>query len=317
MQTYHIALCSNAAYVPYALVAMHSIMAHHLLDTNESFHFHLLTEQEIEERKDVREFLATYTKARLSTHLIDPKQYAQYDHPVFTLWANIRANLPQMLKDVDRLLYLDTDILVVGDLRPLFTLDLQGKYLAMVEEIFLRNRKDLQIPNYLETPIYNTGIILMDLEKLREVNFTQQFWDKLSTLYHKLKSPDQDLINITWKEHIYSLPQIYNVHRLFLTRPETYIPQYKEELKECLWSPVIIHYALSAPWYLDRPKHPYHQQWIDFNKSLKYPAPLTYGTKNKWLRCKTWLKHLLQPSSRPMPTPLETLRKRWAEIPDA
>ena len=317
MQTYHIALCSNTAYVPYALVAMHSIMAHHPQDENESFHFHIITEQKIEGRKDIREFLSTYSNARLSTHLIDPTQYAQYNHPVFTLWANIRVNLPQMLKDVDRVLYLDTDILVMGDIRPLLTLDLQGKYMAMVEEIFLRNRKDFKIPNYLELPNYNTGIMLMDLEKLREINFTQQFWDKLSPLYHKLHSPDQDLINITWKEHIYSLPQIYNVHRLFLTRPETYIPQYKEELKECLWSPVIIHYALSAPWYLDRPKHPYHQQWIDFNKSLKYPAPLTYGTKNKWLRCKTWLKHLLQPSSRPMPTPLETLRKRWAEIPDA
>lgn len=104
MQYYHIAFCANAAYVPYALVAMHSIMAHHPQDANECFHFHLLTEQEIEGRRDVREFLVTYPNTRLSTHLIDPKQYAQYDHPVFTLWTNLRANLPLLLGDVDRVL---------------------------------------------------------------------------------------------------------------------------------------------------------------------------------------------------------------------
>ncbi len=317
MQYYHIALCSNTTYLPYALVTMHSIMAHHRLEIDETFHFHLLTEHAIDGRKDVQEFLAVYPKAKLSAHLIDPKQYKQFDHPEYTLWTNIRANLPQMLKDVDRLLYLDTDILVVGDLRSLFTLDLEGKYLAMVDEIFLRNRTDVTIPNYLTFPIYNAGVLLMDLAKLREINFTQQFWEKLNQMYHILTSPDQDVINILWKDHIYALPQTYNVSSFLLARPETYIPQYKEELKECLWSPIIIHYARCAPWYWDRQKHPFHQQWIDFNKSLKYPAPLTYGTKNRWLRCKMWLKYLLQPSSRPMPIPLEILKKRWAEIPDA
>jgi lipopolysaccharide 1,2-glucosyltransferase/general stress protein len=317
MQYYHIAFCANAAYVPYALITMHSIMVHHQLDNNEAFHFHLLTEQEVDGRKDVQDFLRTYHNVRLTTHLIDTQQYKQFDHPVFTLWTNLRANLPLLLGDVDRVLYLDTDVLVVGDLRPLFTLDLQGKYMAMAEEIFLRNRTDFTLPHYLTLPVYNAGVALMDLEQLRKIDFTQQFWEKLSAQYHQLHSPDQDIINITWKEHIYPLPQIYNVHRLFLTRPETYIPQYKEELKECLWAPVIIHYALSAPWFLDRDKHPYHQHWIDFNKSLKYPAPITYGTKNKWLRLKMWVKHRLFPNTKPTPIPLETLRQRWAAIPDA
>ncbi len=317
MQTYHIALCSNAAYVPYDLVAMYSIMAHHPQDANECFHFHIITEQEIEGRKDVREFLATYPNARLSTHLIDPTQYAQYDHPVFSLWANIRANLPQILKDVDRVLYLDTDVLVVGDLRPLFTLDLQGKYMAMVEQIFVRNRTDFTLPHYLTLPNYNAGVALMDLEQLRKIDFTQQFWEKLNQMYHQLSWPDQDVINILCKDHIYALPQTYNVTVYLLTRLVTYIPEYKEELQQCLWSPVIIHYAGCAPWILDRPKHPYHQRWIDFNKSLKDPAPLTYGTKNKWLRLKMWVKHHLFPNTKPTPIPLETLRQRWAEIPNA
>ena len=83
MQTYHIALCSNAAYVPYALVTMHSIMAHHQLEVDETFHFHLITEQEIKGRNDVQEFLATYPSAKLTSVRLRRKNLI-YHSQVFT-----------------------------------------------------------------------------------------------------------------------------------------------------------------------------------------------------------------------------------------
>lgn len=46
MTTYHIAFAANTAYVPFAIVAMHSIMAHQPRQADESYCFHLITEFE-------------------------------------------------------------------------------------------------------------------------------------------------------------------------------------------------------------------------------------------------------------------------------
>lgn len=317
MTTYHIAFAVNTAYVPYALVTIHSIMAHQPRQADESYCFHLITEKGTNHRKDVREFLGTYKNAQLVTHLIDPLKYKKFDHHVFTLWTNIRTELPNLLPNVDRVLYLDTDTLVVGDIRPLFKMNLEGKSLAMVEEAFLRNRTDRSIPSYLTLPIFNAGVMLMDLSQLRAEQFTESFWNFLETNYDTLALPDQNVINILYKDRIHPLPQAYNVNSVFLCRQEPYIPQYKEELQQCLWSPIIIHYARTAPWFIDGQKHPFHQLWIDFNHSLKYPAPLTYEAKGKILRFKVWLKMWLMPSCKPLPISIDLLKERWSSIPDA
>ena len=317
MTTYHIAFAANTAYVPFAIVAMHSIMAHQSRLSDESYCFHLITEKETNHRKDVRDFLATYKNAQLVTHLIDSPKYKKFDHPIFTLWTNIRAELPNLLPNVDRVLYLDTDTLVVGDIRPLFKMNLEGKSLGMVEEIFLYNRKDINIAPYLRLPIYNAGVMVMNLDQLRAKNFTSIFWNYLETNFQELLHPDQDVLNILFKDLIYPLPQAYNVNSVFLCRQEPYIPQYKEELQQCLWSPIIIHYARTAPWFIDEQKHPFHQLWIDFNHSLKYPAPLTYEAKGKILRFKVWLKMWLMPSCKPLPISIDLLKERWSSIPDA
>ena len=57
--------------------------------------------------------------------------------------------------------------------------------------------------------------------------------------------------------------------------------------------------------------------WIDFNHSLKYPAPLTYEAKGKILRFKVWLKMWLMPSCKPLPISIDLLKERWSSIPDA
>lgn len=115
-----------------------------------------------------------------------------------------RIWLARALPAVDRVIYLDTDTLVRKSLDGLYSEDLGGKTLGMVMS-----------PTWEYG--YNSGVILMDLKKMRS---DDQMWLDLDEFMEKnaLKFffPDQTVINQFWKDEIKELPEKYN----HLPKPE-------------------------------------------------------------------------------------------------
>ena len=124
----------------------------------------------------------------------------QNANSVARAWCGIvftRLWLAKHLPLEDRCLYLDSDTMVRGDLSDLYSTDLNGKSYGMVMGC---------IPEYG----YNSGVILMDLKKLRDDNK----WDKLNEHLAKYARtyflPDQTVINRFYKDDIFELPLTYN-----------------------------------------------------------------------------------------------------------
>jgi lipopolysaccharide biosynthesis glycosyltransferase len=124
----------------------------------------------------------------------------QNANSVARAWCGIvfaRLWLARQLPLEDRCLYLDSDTMVRGDLSELYSTDLNGKSYGMVMGC---------IPEYG----YNSGVILMDLKKLRDDNK----WDKLNEHLAKYAKtyflPDQTVINRFYKDDIFELQLKYN-----------------------------------------------------------------------------------------------------------
>lgn len=124
----------------------------------------------------------------------------QNANSVARAWCGIvfaRLWLAKHLPLEDRCLYLDSDTMVRGDLSDLYSTDLNGKSYGMVMGC---------IPEYG----YNSGVILMNLKKLRDDNK----WDKLNEHLAKYARtyflPDQTVINRFYKDDIFELPLKYN-----------------------------------------------------------------------------------------------------------
>lgn len=94
----------------------------------------------------------------------------------------IRLNLPSMLKDMDKLLYLDGDTIIQNDLGELYGIDMDGKAIAgsldfgmCVDSInwdpveYVRST----LPNY-NRHYFNAGVLLMNLAHLRETRFDEK-----------------------------------------------------------------------------------------------------------------------------------------------
>lgn len=163
-------------------------------------------------------------------------------------------------KNIDRVLYLDGDILVTGDIRELYYTDL-GKNLA-----------GMVLQFGFEQDYYNSGVILADLKKWRDENISEQMLEFLENnktrfIYEKPNSnsflyPDQDLINNVLATRIKQLPNKWNNQVL------------GGYMMESINLSIIIHYlGAKKPWDYTDEKHPayvlYRSYW---NKSglIKY-----------------------------------------------
>jgi lipopolysaccharide biosynthesis glycosyltransferase len=111
-----------------------------------------------------------------------------------------RLLLPQLLPpDCQRVLYLDTDMLVLGDLTPLMRTDLQGQPVAAIEDFHARADRvagRLQPDSLLATVkhYFNAGVLLLDLQACRE---HAHFMRAIDFLHAHPQTPygDQDALN--------------------------------------------------------------------------------------------------------------------------
>ena len=150
-----------------------------------------------------------------------------------------RLFAPYLLNSVERILYLDGDTIVTGDLVELNNIEKDNRY------VIAGVANDIQMENLIrlglkERDTYiNSGVLLMNLSKWREDCSLEELKRLLYSLKEQLVFPDQDFINILWKNRIRVLPKDYN-YLISLTE--------RNPLYQTLANPQICHYVFTKPW---------------------------------------------------------------------
>ena len=144
-----------------------------------------------------------------------------------------RLKLPSLLPNVERIIYLDCDMVVLTSLRELFQTDMGSKYIAGCEDIGTKKRFT-KLKNYI-----NAGMLVFDLSKMREKNVEKIFLDYAIAHIENLKYSDQDIINYACKDAIWILDERWNVQSSNFTNRLSYTK-----------APKIIHFiAKRKPWH--------------------------------------------------------------------
>ena len=214
----------------------------------------------------------------------------------------------------ERVLYLDTDTLLANSVLPLFSLDMKGKAVGAVTQNYPYAKESIKRLNYDENKGYfNSGVLLIDLKQWRENNLMKQSIDYCVKNIEYLRFVDQDALNVIFQDNKCELPLCYNIIPANLNSDYYYTPEHLDEIKEAVYRPVIIHYASSAPWYMDKYQHPMCYLWDETNALLPQPAKKDYRAKGL-LRIKLKLYHLLCPNKKPQPTPISIYKERIKNI---
>jgi lipopolysaccharide biosynthesis glycosyltransferase len=147
------------------------------------------------------------------------------------------------LLDVERSIYLDSDVLVFRDLSQLFDHELpSGKMVAAVpdsetltlgdDSAFLADATGLPA----DGKYFNAGIMLLDLMQLRKEKFTEQSLDFVAKHRGRYRFHDQSAINFLLHGRIAELPEHWN-------RPSWRFDTQQNNDLDC-----VLHYTRSAPW---------------------------------------------------------------------
>ena len=158
--------------------------------------------------------------------------------------------LPQQL---DRILYLDPDLVVLNSLRKLYEIDFGDNLFAAASHIESRafrdlNRLRLNLPE--QTSYINSGVMMMNLKLLRNES-TQEVIDYINEHKNALLLPDQDVLNALYAGRIIELdPMIYNLGDKYFYFKNVKLP--REERFDLEWvrrNTVVVHYyGRNKPW---------------------------------------------------------------------
>ncbi|HEM4671743.1 TPA: SP_1767 family glycosyltransferase [Streptococcus suis] len=212
-KTIDIAFSVNNRYAQYLGATILSILAHH---PKEEVRVHILYKEIAQSILQDLDNLAQQTpNLELHFHLLEDQQFSAI--PIrteqFPIESFSRFLLPELLADLDRILYLDVDILVHGNLMELFQTDLEEYELGAIVEadIFKYYQWYLDSLGFGPNDAYfSSGVLLMDLDKMRQNGTTNQLIAMALEKAQDYKFPDQDILNTYYKGQFKQLSPAYN-----------------------------------------------------------------------------------------------------------
>lgn len=161
----------------------------------------------------------------------------------FTLTIYFRLFIPRMFPEYDKGIYIDSDVVVPHDLAELYNTDIGDNFIGACNDMsivdtpplvsYVENAVGIKMSEYI-----NSGVLLMNLKKLREVNLDKRFLELLNEYHFDCIAPDQDYLNAMCNGKIHYLDTAWDA-----------MPN---EAKSENPNPCIIHYNLfSKPWCYD------------------------------------------------------------------
>lgn len=244
----NILVAPNDYYVFPTLVMLKSLVENTILRNNDCWNVYIFDEELAEYKMenihyfckknsinihDIKIQKGIFDKAPTSNHITKATYY--------------RLLAPFLLPiDIDRILYLDGDIITIRSLNSLYETKLESyEAMAVCEGLGVSHVK-YEVYDYLNIPhsfpYFNAGVLLMDLNKMRDVLKSTQTIFNFIDKHPILKYHDQDILNGLFYEKVkYVDWRIYNQSIIHIHS--------KEDARKCLETAAIIHYAGSdKPW---------------------------------------------------------------------
>lgn len=178
---------------------------------NSNVTFYLLYDDIDKEWLDALEELIGLFDNKLVSVKIEPSYFAQYktlNH--ISTSTYYRLLIPQLI-DVDRILYLDCDMIVDGNLESVYFSEFENKIICAVQDLYI----EFVTHHYPFAPefehYFNAGLLLIDVKHWRKENITLQALELAEKYQDQLLYADQDILNLVLHKKWKILPKEYNL----------------------------------------------------------------------------------------------------------
>ena len=221
--------------------------------------------------------LVENTNHTIAFHYINPDIFknAPHNNHSWTELVYYRLLTPVILKEYDKAIYSDVDVLFKGDLSDVYNLNLDGYEIAAVP--VEKNKESGMIchtyfPENKNDKIYISSFLVMNCALMRKENTVDKFFDVIKNVNKRLRFFDLDTMNIACDKFMpisfaYGVFQsvMYN-EDITAAREYSFLKEIYsvDSLKEAKENAVMIHYAgrPGKPWRMKKPYSDY-KEYID------------------------------------------------------
>lgn len=266
MKTINVCLACDNNYARYAGVVIASVLRSSM--NNEKLVFYILDGGIDDLNREKINYLKKIKDCEINFIKINNAMFADYmeikTHEYITIPTYYRLKLPSLLLEVDRVIYLDCDVIVNSSLAELFETEMGEAVVAGVKDLNKRITRDN--PSYV-----NAGVLVFDIKNMRNQNVEQEFleWTRL----HKdsIRVGDQEIINEVLRGRIKLVDDEWNVQSSNFINRSSYTKH-----------PRIIHFvAKQKPWHFG--SFSYHKDYYFENLFYTPWALQTKEDEDYWI----------------------------------
>ena len=192
-----VSFCPDDHYASYAYVAMISILRTKYYNTYVSFYL-VIPQSFTQKSKDFLSSLYNqYELFNITFLSMDNRYDNAFISRYLTSQAYYRFSLGELIPYLDKIIYLDTDVIAYYDLTQFYSLNFNGK-MILAQQTYSKKLKE---------GLYkiNSGVLLLNLHKMREYEFEKKILFLLNNGYND-DFHDQNLINYYFYEYVELFP---------------------------------------------------------------------------------------------------------------
>ena len=174
--------------------------------------------------------------------------------PHISLDTYSRFFITLLKPELDKVIYLDVDITVLGDIKELYDIDLGDHYIGAVPEYcFVQQQKtiakDLNIEYSDKKQFFNAGILLINAKKWRENNITEKLFEIQNQYNNILKCGDQDILIKQFYEDYLVLDSKFNLLSEQIVYKKEFSKEVEKMIDDAIRNPIIRHFETqNKPW---------------------------------------------------------------------
>lgn len=232
-------------YCPFLAVAIQS-----LLDNSSEEYFYLIKILNTDISDENKRKIAKYERENVDIEFVDLNYYIEkvkdklYTRDYYSKTTYFRLFIPNLYPQYDKVLYLDSDVVVLDDIAVLYNTDMGENLVAAAPDDVIQFNKVFR--DYAEKVVgvadyrryFNAGVLLMNLDQLRKFKFQEKFMYLLDRIRFAV-AQDQDYLNRLCKGRVKLVDRIWN--RMPIPDPRIKV----EDVK-------LIHYNLAyKPWHFE------------------------------------------------------------------
>ncbi|MFR7874246.1 MAG: glycosyltransferase family 8 protein [Christensenellales bacterium] len=188
-------------YIPFLAVALQSLIDN---ASDKNYYSIKILYTNISEENQAK--INKYQRENVDIEFVDLNYYINkvkdklYTRDYYSATTYFRLFIPDLYPQYDKVLYLDSDIVVLSDIADLYNIDMEDNLVAAAPDDVIQTIKVFQ--EYAELVVgvtdykryFNAGILLMNLEELRKFKFQDKFLYLLSKVKFSV-AQDQDYLN--------------------------------------------------------------------------------------------------------------------------